>query len=258
MSVGEYKFKAGGIISMWAAGMRTAEIWRATDWDGQNGTFQQYAAGPDGGIVTLVEEQEDYTYADDDTDTGYAYMSKLKSPGGKESAFSNVKVMGSDPATTIMSCQKVAARWVHPTENLKGTWREFNPNEVFLDLEHFKSKGNRPYVSGTDYWLELALLYEAESGDDEGINLTGVTEMVLSISDRGTLVDDRKKSGGEIEILDQSTPHSEEGTEGHVLVKWADTDMIAPKRGYTLDCETTDATMKIAQFAGRFDALEVG
>jgi hypothetical protein len=258
MSIGDYKFKAGGITSMWAGGMRTAAIWRATDWDGQNGTFEEYTNNGGGPRMSLVEEQEDYTYSDNNTQVGYAYMAKLHEPTGMESDFANVAVMGDSPAATIMQAQKVAVRWVHPTEPLKGTWKEFNPNQVNITEEQFRAKGNRPYVSGTDYWLELALLYEYPAGTYEGINLTGVTEMVLSIRARGTLIDERKLGESKIEVLDQSTAHSAGGTEGHVLVKWAASDVLTVGNGYQVDLETTDATKKIAQFAGAFDVLEVG
>ena len=46
------------IDDMWAAGMRSTEIWRATDWDGTSGTFEEYTNDGGGARPSLVEDQD--------------------------------------------------------------------------------------------------------------------------------------------------------------------------------------------------------
>lgn len=243
-----------GIDEMWAEGFRKSRIWRSTDWDGQSGTFTEWTTdGDPRPRPDLVEGQEDYTWTDDAGDVGYAYKVQHQTDTGKLTDLSDVitVVTSSEQA---MQAQRVDVRYVHP-EGYLGDWVEFNPTQVKLTVERLRVKGNLPYYSGKDYILEVALLWKDSAGTWKGIDLSGVTEIALTVVTKaGASVITRKKSESEITILDQGTEHPT-GTRGHFRIIFEDTD--APDAGVHLqDCVVTFAGGEIVQqFSGE---LEIG
>ena len=242
------------IVEMWAAGLRTTAVWRSTDWNGQSGTFTEYTNNGGGARPSLVEGQESYVFTDSDGDAAHAYKVQHWSSAGKATDFGPV-ITVIDAAEVAMKAQAVRARYIHP-DGYAGNWVEFNPRTIRLTASRLKAEqGNAPYVPGTDYTLEIALLFKDSSGDWKGINLTGVTEIDITLIPKtGTAFTRKLSVSGEITVMDQAVDHPE-GTRGHFRVHFANTDSVAVG-GYDIDCDVTFSGGKIVeQFYGKFESV---
>ena len=237
-----------GITEMWAAGMITTEIHRATDWDGEAGTFALYDT------ASLTEGQESYVYTDVDGDVAYAWKVRHKTAAGKYTDFGPI-ITVLDTAETEMYAQEVWCRYVHP-DGYVGQWVEFAPREIRINQELLSDSGNQPYSAGADYTFEMALLYKNSSGTWSGVNLTGVTEIAFAVvTTRSAAVITKLLSTSGITILDQSIDHADGGTRGHLRVWFTDAD--SPTIGeHNADLKVTFSDGDIVeQCSGKFEVL---
>lgn len=242
------------IDEMWAADMRTTEVHRSTDWDGLSGTFDEYTNNGGGARPNLVEGQEDYVFTDNDGDSSYAYKVRHRSADGKLTDFSPIIVVA-DTLDTAMYAQAVWGKYVHP-DGYAGDWVKFEPRQVRWTASRMSAQGNQPYVSGTDYIGEVALLFKNSTGAWSGVDLTGVTEIVMTVTTkRGVAVTTRKLTDANIAVMDQATDHADGGTRGHIRFTFADTD--TPDDGeHDVDCKVTFSDGDVAeQFSGKFEIM---
>lgn len=238
-------WSANDIARAWADGVRVWEIHRSIDWNGTTGTFTLFKE------VAVVEDQEEYSTTDAGEAT-YAYLVRGRTSGGAYTTFNGPLVV--TPETElVVKAQKVLGRYVHP-EGFRASWREWIPSQVRMTADGLRHGGNLPYTAGTDWTFELALLYRDSTDTDEGIDLSGVTEVLLEVLNAGGgVVATRSLTGTKLELLPQAVPHSEGGSRGHFLVLWDHDEIPLEQSIYNIRCDVTFPQGLVRQFEGTFE-----